>query len=494
MSKATNGAKRPHVLLFNVEQWRGDALGHMGNPAVLTPNIDRFVREEAVSFSRAFCQNPVCTPSRCSFMTGWYPHTRGHRTMYHMLRPDEPVLLRRMKNQGYFVWWGGKNDLVPAENGYDDYCSLRFKTTGLTYPGMHADESWRGAPGTDNYYSFYGGRIEAKDGGEFVDSDWAIIRGVNDFIRSYDREEPMCLFMAMGYVHPPYGVESPWYGKTDRTKLPPRRKNPDWESKPSILRGIRERQGLAGWDEARWSELRATYYDMCARVDHQFKLVLDTLRARGIYDDTLVIFFADHGDYTGDYDVVEKAQNCFEDCLTRVPLIVKPPKGTAMNPGVCPALTELIDVPATVEDFASLEPTHSHFGRSLRPLLAHHDAENRDAVFCEGGRRHGEKQAMELESTSAIAPGRLYWPRVGLQIQEGPEHTKAIMCRTTTHKYVRRLYEKDELYDLEKDPAELHNVSGRPEYREIEAALANRLLTHLFETSDIVPFDTNRRW
>ena len=76
--------KKPHIIIFNPDQWRSDVMGCHGNPAAVTPNLDQFVQTDAVSFSSAFCQNTVCTPSRCSFMTGWYPHVRGHRTMYHM--------------------------------------------------------------------------------------------------------------------------------------------------------------------------------------------------------------------------------------------------------------------------------------------------------------------------------------------------------------------------------------------------------------------------
>ncbi len=64
--------KRPNIILFNPDQWRGDVLGHMGNPAAMTPNLDALVQMKAVSFGNAFCQNPVCTPSRCSFMTGFW--------------------------------------------------------------------------------------------------------------------------------------------------------------------------------------------------------------------------------------------------------------------------------------------------------------------------------------------------------------------------------------------------------------------------------------
>jgi arylsulfatase A-like enzyme len=69
--------RRPHIVLFNPDQWRGDVLGHAGGPAAVTPVLDGLVRTDAVSFRDAYCQSPVCTPSRCSFMTGWYPHVVG---------------------------------------------------------------------------------------------------------------------------------------------------------------------------------------------------------------------------------------------------------------------------------------------------------------------------------------------------------------------------------------------------------------------------------
>jgi arylsulfatase A-like enzyme len=232
---------------------------------------------------------------------------------------------------------------------------------------------------------------------------------------------------------------------------------------------------------------------MCARVDHQFGLVLDALRQRGIYDDTAVVFFSDHGDFTGDYGLVEKTQNTFQDCLVRVPLLVKPPAGTPVQPRVTDALVELIDIPATVEALCGIEPRHTHFGRSLLPILAGETDAGRDAVFCEGGRRRGERQAMELEAGIHDDPAALYWPRLSLQVESDAAHTYAVMCRTTTHKYVRRLYEPDELYDLRADPSELSNRIDDPEYANLAVALRDRILTHFMETADVVPFDADRR-
>lgn len=486
-------SERPHIVLFNPDQWRGDVLGHFGNRAAMTPTLDRWVETDAVSFSQTFCQSPVCTPSRCSFMTGWYPHVRGHRTMYHMLRPDEPVLLKALKDAGYFVWWGGKNDLIPGQGGYDAYCDVKYHPEPSPRPRPDPVE-WRGAPGSDTYYSFHIGRLDPPPGAPYRDGDWANVLGAIDCIRNAPTDQPLCLYLPLSFPHPPYGVEEPWYSVIDRAKLPPRIPMPtDWTGLPSILKGIAERQGLRGWTEARWNELRTTYYGMCARVDYQFGLLLDALREAGLYEDTAIFFFSDHGDFTGDYGLVEKAQNTFEDCLTRVPFLVKPPATVPVRPRVSDALVELIDLPATVEALAGIVPEHTHFGRSLLPLLAGETDVGRDAVFCEGGRLHGETQAMELESIGSRTPEGLYWPRLSLQRGAGPEHTKAVMCRTRDFKYVRRLYEADELYDLRTDPAECHNRIADPGLTEVLHGLQDRLLTFYLATSDVVPRDTDRR-
>ena len=352
--------QKPHIIIFNPDQWRGDVMGHFGNPAAVTPNLDALVETGAVSFSAAFCQNPVCTPSRCSFMTGWYPHVRGHRTMFHMLHPerDEPNLLKILKDNGYFVWWGGKNDLIPGQDGWEAYCDIRYQPTAEDYErwkltpreGTHGgDLAWRGPADGDNFYSFMKGRLDKKDERIYCDPDWALILGAIDFIHGYDGDQPLCIYLPMSYPHPPYCVEEPFFSQIERSALPRRVPTPaDWEGKPSILQGIYENQHLAGWDEARWDELRATYYGMCTRLDHQFGLLMDVLKSAGLYDDAAVFCFSDHGDYTGDFGIVEKTQNTLEDCLTRVPFVIKPPQTQSVEPRVCDALVELIDFCATV--------------------------------------------------------------------------------------------------------------------------------------------------
>jgi len=499
---------RPHILLFNPDQWRGDTLGHMGNPAAITPNLDRIVTEEAVSFSNAFCQNPVCTPSRCSFMTGWYPHVRGHRTMFHMLHADrdEPNLQRELMANGYFVWWTARNDLAPAQLGFDGECDVHYRPGKEDYErwghtpkrGLHGDTGWRGEPGSDSYYGFMAGELDTGGDSVYADTDWGWVLGARDFILNYDNEKPLFMNLAIGYPHPPYGVEEPWFSQIDRSKIPPRAPAPEnWDQKPMLLKGLSERQNLRGWTEDRWNELRAVYYGMCARVDYQFGLIMDALKEAGMYDDTAVFFFSDHGDFTGDYGLVEKTQNTMEDCLTRVPLIVKPPKGTDVMPCVSDTMVELLDFPATVYDLAGIEPGYTHFGQSLLGVISGEIDSHRDAVFCEGGRLTGEEQAMENESVNAMKnpENSLYWPRMSLQISdENPWHGKAVMCRTRNYKYVKRLYEQDELYDLVKDPQELNNLIDDPACSEVLFELKERLLTWYQKTCDVVPYNSDRRF
>jgi hypothetical protein len=139
-----------------------------------------------------------------------------------------------------------------------------------------------------------------------------------------------------------------------------------------------------------------------------------------------------------------------------------------------------------------IEPGHTHFGRSLLPLLAGETDDHRDAVFCEGGRLRDEWHCVPIR-TSSQEQGALYWPRVKLQRSPGPEYTKAVMCRTAQFKYVRRLYEPDELYDLQADPGELHNRIDDPALSVELARLKERMLTYYLETSDVVPYDADQR-
>lgn len=488
--------KRPNIIIFNPDQMRADSMGHMGNPASITPFLDRFAQKEGVSFRNAFCQNPVCVPSRCSFTTGLYPHVRGHRTMSYLLREGESSLFQELKDAGYYVWMNARNDLVAGQ-----IPGLLEKHASEIYYGGEAPEApgteknLRGEPGSKDYYSMFGGRLKLDEQGKNYGPDDEDLDAAIARIKNHPEDQPLCLFLGLLNPHPPYQVEEPYYSAVDRSKLPPRIRPEAGSRKPVIEEMIRKNQGLAGYSEDDWNEMRACYLGMCMKVDRMFQKLCDALKEAGEYDNSAIFFLSDHGDYTGDYGLSEKAQNTFEDCLVRVPFLIKPPKGEPADVGVSDAMVELVDFYATVMDYAETAPDHSQFGRSLRAIAGDRGKENREFVCAEGGRLADEIHCDEYHANGpkGTQPFYPYWPRHYAQT-DPDAHAKGYMIRTRTWKYVARVNGKDELYDLTKDPKELVNQADNPQLQPVKAELKEKLMHWLMKTSDIVPFDYDKRF
>ena len=256
--------KRPNIVIINPDQMRADSLSHLGCAAAHTEHLDALAQEGA-SFSGAFCQNPVCVPSRCSFMSGWYPHVAGHRTMAHMMQPHEPVLLKELKDSGYHVWINSRNDLLPAQyqNFNKAYCTTYFVPDAI--PHLDIRQTWRGSPEGDNYYSFYQGvTAPEKD----LDHYWA--EGAVDFIRNYRENRPFCLYLPLQFPHPPYHIWEPFFSQVDTAKLKPRIRPPeDYRGKCRMMRELHHMMRLDTWSDERFKALRAVYLGMCQRARHR---------------------------------------------------------------------------------------------------------------------------------------------------------------------------------------------------------------------------------
>lgn len=482
--------RRPHIIIFNPDEMRWDTMGHMGNPAAVTPFLDRFAMEEAVSFQNAFCQNPVCVPSRCSFFSGLYPHVHGHRTMSHLLHPGEETLFSELKDAGYYVWMNARNDLYAGQiEGWAE---------------ANADEIFYGgdaerAPGPEkkmsDRYSHFEGKLGLDKDGKNYNSDDETVDGALRFLGNRPEEKPICMFLGLQYPHVPYEVEEPYYSAVDRSRLPERVKAEECSGKSKMLGLIRKYQQLDGYTEETWNELRAVYLGMCMKIDEQFKRLSDGLKKAGIYDDCAIFFLSDHGDFTGDYGVTEKAQSCFEDCLTRVPLLIKPPKEENADPGVTEAMAELVDFYATVMDYAGVEVKRTQFGRSLRPVVENREQNVRDYAFCEGGRLPEEQHCDEYHSVGPDGPARdfVYWPKMMAQTDD-MAHAKGTMIRSKNCKYISRITGEDEFYDLRLDPGERINRIGDPACREQIQKLQVEMMRWYQQTCDVVPFSYDRRY
>ncbi|MCI8517925.1 MAG: sulfatase-like hydrolase/transferase [Hungatella sp.] len=476
---------------------RADTLAHLGNPAAITPNLDQMVREDGVSFRSAFCQNPVCVPSRCSFFTGLYPHVNGHRTMSYLLRPGEDSLLKELKEAGYYVWMNDRNDLTAGQ--YEGWTQehadeIFYGVSKKPAPGP-VDPHIRGERGDKHYYSHFRGQLKTDERGLNYTSDDEAVDEACRLIREWKEERPLCIFLGLMYPHTPYQVEEPYFSAIDRGKLPRRVRPEECSGKPRMEELIRSHQNLESFDEKDWDELRAVYQGMCMKVDEQFGRLRDAMREAGIYDDSLIFFFSDHGDYTGDYGLAEKAQNCFEDCLTRVPFLIKPPRDQGISPGIRDGLVELVDFYATAMDYAGVTPSHTQFGRSLRPAVSDPACELRRYAFCEGGRLPGEEHCDEYHGERGQVAGTNseYWPK---QISQKDDfaHAKGIMIRDQRYKYISRTLGSDELYDLLEDPGETHNRIEDPGLAGELVRLQTAMLKWLQSTADIVPYDMDRRF
>ncbi len=493
--------RKPNIVYFLGDQMRADSLHHLGCEASQTPNFDALA-SEGVSFQNAYCQNPVCVPSRCSFLTGLYPHTTGHRTIHYMQNEGEPNFLKTMKDQGYEVIWIGRNDVIPANRSKADFCDRYYNGfmpddakdyLSKNMPKPHPTSDGEPVPvhSEPGYYSHFHGKMSyeeahgLKGGNPMAGGDWNCIDAALKYIEEKSKDpnsKPFFLYITLTFPHPPYTCEDPWYSAIDRSKCEPRRPSALTLNKPSMLKMIAERQNLKDWGDDHFREMRAVYLAMVSRLDHQFGMVVNKLKECNFYDNTSIFVFSDHGDYTGDYDIAEKVQNCFDNPVSNVPFIVKPAKQFACKPRISKALVELVDLTATVEEMCDVHTEYVNFGKSLLPALAGEET-HRDAVFCEGGRIHGEYWAMERGHNQDSE----YWPRLSAQCSEGSEHTKATMIRMGDLKYVMRLYEEDELYDLAKDPKELNNIIDDPAYADDIDKMKKRMLTWYMETCDIVP-------
>lgn len=487
--------EKSNIVMFVADQMRSDALHHLGNQSSITPYMDQLA-EEGISFKNAYCQNPVCVPSRCSFLSGLYPHTTGHRTMHYLQRAYEQNIFREMKNNGYEVIWIGRNDLLMPGLSKEEYCDefyngvdefihmedlekYKYPTCDYDTPEVMQD---------DNIYSFYHGCLDKEQAKKTF--DWNCVNTAIRYLkqRSKENQKPFFLYISVLFPHPPYECEEPWFSSIDRNHLSPRRSDIDNIEKPTMLKEIRQKQQLHDWDECKFNELRATYLAMVSRFDHQAGMLCDTLKSLKLYDDTNIFIFSDHGDYTGDYGIVEKVQNCFDDPICNVPLIIKPAKQNTKEIGVCKDVVELVDIPSTLADIAGFSLSYTQFGESLMKYFRGEKRE-KDIVLCEGGRLPKEEQAME-KGHGKESP---YWPRLSTQEEEGAQHTKAVMIRKNNIKYVLRLYEEDELYDLNNDPMELHNLIHEDAYHQVASDMRYCLLKRLFETSDIVPVVEDQR-
>ncbi|MEZ5167546.1 MAG: sulfatase-like hydrolase/transferase [Acidimicrobiales bacterium] len=482
---AKGATSRPNLVWFMPDQQRADAVGCFGNPVAHTPNIDALAAR-GTRFDNAFVQHSVCGPSRVSQMTGWYPHTAGHRTLDNLLKPHEPNLLRSLKDAGYHVVSAGARGDVFAPGVTEastDLCGYLVPpdpaaTAALYTPKVPQDSAL--------YRAFYFG-----SGGEatLLDPDEATVQTAIRWIEEdAPTDRPWFLWIPLLFPHPPFAVEEPWFSMHARHDMPAPISSAMTRAGAGKAGFMDAYRGIYGWDAVSdddFREIQAVYYGMVSRTDDQLGRVVAAVEQASQGERTGWIYGTDHGEYLGDYGLVEKWPSGLDPQLTRNPLVVSIPGGREGQ--VCAGMVEMVDLLPTVLELVDTEAAHTHFGRSLVPLLHDAEASHRDAAFSEGGFRLGDEELLE-------APGWIYEPKGRLQREQTELVGKATCLRTPEWTYVHRLYEQDELYDRVADPSETTNLIGGPEHVGVEAELRARLTDWYLDTSDVIPWESDPRF
>jgi arylsulfatase len=465
-------SERPNILWICTDQQRYDTIGALGNAYVSTPNIDRLAAE-GVAFSRAYCQSPICTPSRASFLSGMYAsavHVNGNGNEAF---PDQPPLVTKLlADQGYDCGLIGKLHLSSAygriEPRVDDgYRYWQYSHAPRDdWPQGHDYADWVRSKG-----QVLGELTQSPAGvpAEYHQTTWCAEKTI-DFIQEA-REGPWLASVNIYDPHPPFNPPQAYRDMFDPAAMPGPLFRASDLSQQQKLAGVDFQSqvrtpdeldirspivprspGQGGSPEAEApgsrdaKTLQAAYYAMIKLIDDQVGRMLDALAETGQRERTVVIFTSDHGEMLGDHGLIQKGCRFYEG-LVRVPLIWSWP-GHFPAGLKSDALVELTDLAPTLLALAGEAIPERMQGRSLLPLLTgeappdHH----RNFVRCE------------------------YYDALDL-----PDGTFATMYRDESYKLVvYHGHGLGELYDLDNDPGEFDNLWDDPAHQKLKLDLIHR--------------------
>jgi len=449
----------PNILWLCTDQQRFDTIRSLGNELIRTPNIDSLV-ENGVAFTQAYCQSPVCTPSRASFLTGRYPRTTRCRQNGQKIPDDEVLVSRMFADAGYRCGLAGKLHLASCSDGKvesridDGYHDFHWSHHPQPDWPENAYTQWLTAKG-QSWENLYSGPSTGfvKEGvpAEFHQTTWCA-ETTCDFIRA-NTGRPW--FSSFNCFDPHHAFDPPpeYLAKYNPTDMPlPKRRDGELASKTTFQQLDSEwahnspgefHTGAMTDDDRR--QVTAAYYAMCELIDDQVGRILQTLDETGQRDKTIVIFMSDHGEMLGDHGLYFKGPHFYDEAI-RVPLVISCPQrfqsGLKIN-----GLTELVDLTPTLLEAASLDVPSRVQGRSLIPHLtgvADPDR-HRDYVFCEyyNSWTHSDAYGTMLRTDAA----------------------KIVVYHGTN---------QGELYDLEADPDEFDNLWNSVEHQSLKLDLLQR--------------------
>lgn len=449
---------RPNILWICTDQQRYDTIACLGNRHIRTPNIDRLA-SQGVAFTHSFCQNPVCTPSRSSFLTGRYPHITGARTNGMCIPPHEVLVTRMLADAGYDCGLSGKLHLAACHKRVEERIDDGYRVFHWSHaPHPHEQNAyiqWLESQG-HKWQDLYQSKGYAYPGvpADLHQTKWCIDRAI-DFIKE-DRRSPWLMSVNIYAPHHPFDPPKKFLDRYDPDSLPdPLYKPGELDDKPDFQRFDHDgsnggRMPFSKMTPRERREITAAYYAMIEHVDDNVGRILQALDETGQRENTIVIFMSDHGELLGDHGIYLKGPYTY-DCSVRVPLIVSWPN--RFKSGLkSDALVELTDITPTLLEAADMPIPDRVQGRSLTGLLTGKTGKHRDQVFCESyGVKIGSKEPGWVVS---MVRNRDY---------------KFAMCHAKG---------QGELYDLRDDPGEHENLW----YSAAHSGLKSDMMALCFDT------------
>jgi len=436
-SSAYSKDRKKNVLFISVDDMNND-LGCYGHPIVKSPNIDRLA-SRGIAFANAYCQFPLSSPSRSSILTGMRPDkTRVFDLNYHFRQdfPDITTLPQLFIENGYFVarvgkmyHYGNPGDI--GTNGLDDKVSWmeRINPAGLDKTTLELDIiNYTPNRGLGSSMSY----LPDKKGKDYEHTDGKVASETIKLL-AQNKEKPF--FIAAGFYkpHTPWITPAKYFNlyKPEQISLPEisgetPKLYPELalsSTKPWPYFGITANQAL---------ECKLAYYAAISFVDSQIGRLLDALDSLGLAENTIVVFWSDHGYHLGEHGLWFK-QSCFEQSAKN-PLIISAP-GMKKSGKICRRTVELVDIYPTLTVLTGLKPPADLEGFSLTPLLKNPAAKWKHPAYT--------------------------------QVQRG--NTPGHSVRTETWRYTEWGFGKmgNELYNEITDPQELNNLADDPQYADI---------------------------
>jgi arylsulfatase A-like enzyme len=452
--------ERPNILFLMTDQHRGDTLGAAGHPCVQTPNLDRIARE-GVQFRCAYTSTPSCTPARAGLLTGLSPWNHGmlgyNRVALHY-RHELPQMLR---DAGYQTTGIGKMHYHPQRNLHGFHQTLLDESGRVESPDFVSDyRQWfrRVAPDLDPDATGIGWNDHRAKAyvlpEELHPTRWTGDTAV-EWLEGYAREAPFFLKVSFARPHSPYDPPARFMDLYAGADIPPALVG-DWAER-NARRGEAYPNDLARGDLGPDAPLAARqgYYGNVTFIDEQIGRILRVLEQRGWMDNTLILMTADHGDMLGDHHLWRKTYGY--EGSARIPMLIRWPKGMtrAKRGQVRAEPVELRDVLPTCLDAAGVAYDESEFdGRSMLNLAR--------------GRTRGWRETLDLEHSTC------YWPE-----------NQWTGLTDGRHKYIYYAPTgQQELFDLQDDPGELHDLAGDPAHAGLAKEWRDRMIAHLAERGE----------